>query len=504
MVSALLAIIVVVGLAIRIYPLATPTLAASNQCRNETFYLANNQAGGLFTVQNCSRSSVAAINNVLSNTDAAYFTFHQPGVANMRSTDMYVANNHFIAWIDYTSAPGIIRGLWGFNGNNGTPYPSKEWRYTTTGGGGLKSMLQIQMGFDRANPPFGYGGLHVEIWRELGKSFYSYRNSGVRPTVTTNQGSATLSTSTQLVNGSLSTVYTDPVNNQERRLKFTITYTTTPDSFTISTALGGTDKAGNSAPTNVKGHAGGLLLITNRACYTYTNCTSSMSLNDIRLHSLNMVKVIPDVNVAKGPSFNQSCYVNQDGYYYLHYCDTYRSTDDEYIAQYSESNYSTEWQMGPMDKSFFLSVKPSWSGGKNNLYGRIIADHYNDGRLGITGFGSVDTVVAPSNNAGGILVLDDTAEGNIRWNVTLKTLQTPAPTATSIPTPTAPNVPTPTTNPCPLKQTGDANCDGAINLNDFERFRQEYTGILASKTSDFNIDGKITLMDFEIWRRNFK
>ncbi len=73
-------------------------------------------------------------------------------------------------------------------------------------------------------------------------------------------------------------------------------------------------------------------------------------------------------------------------------------------------------------------------------------------------------------------------------------------------TPTATNVPTATAMPtasCVKKSLGDSNCDGLINLNDFERFRQEYTGILSSKSSDFNNDGKITLIDFETWRRNF-
>ncbi len=76
---------------------------------------------------------------------------------------------------------------------------------------------------------------------------------------------------------------------------------------------------------------------------------------------------------------------------------------------------------------------------------------------------------------------------------------TATPTPTQVPQPTA----TPTTKPC-SKSLGDANCDGLINLTDFERFRQEYTGLLTTKTSDFTGDGKVTLIDFETWRRNFK
>ncbi len=96
-------------------------------------------------------------------------------------------------------------------------------------------------------------------------------------------------------------------------------------------------------------------------------------------------------------------------------------------------------------------------------------------------------------------------QANISDTTPLPTTTT-APTATRVPTPTATTPPraTDTPLPCSLKPSGDANCDGLINLNDFERFRQEYTGLLASKTSDFNADAKISLMDFEVWRRNFK
>ncbi len=84
--------------------------------------------------------------------------------------------------------------------------------------------------------------------------------------------------------------------------------------------------------------------------------------------------------------------------------------------------------------------------------------------------------------------------GNQPWQLKLKVVAA-APVTTTPPTPTS---------NCSKKTLGDANCDGLINLNDFERFRQEYTGILTTKTSDFNADAKITLIDFETWRRNFK
>lgn len=68
---------------------------------------------------------------------------------------------------------------------------------------------------------------------------------------------------------------------------------------------------------------------------------------------------------------------------------------------------------------------------------------------------------------------------------------------------------TPTTTPtvqvgnCPKKSQGDADCNGKIDLSDFEQFRKEYTASSTSKTADFDGSGSIGLADFEIWRRNY-
>lgn len=62
---------------------------------------------------------------------------------------------------------------------------------------------------------------------------------------------------------------------------------------------------------------------------------------------------------------------------------------------------------------------------------------------------------------------------------------------------------------CPRKPEGDANCDNKVNLNDFERFREEYIkfrrGQLAigAATSDFNTDGTVDIEDFAIFRETF-
>lgn len=79
----------------------------------------------------------------------------------------------------------------------------------------------------------------------------------------------------------------------------------------------------------------------------------------------------------------------------------------------------------------------------------------------------------------------------------------PTSTATPIP-PTHTPTPIPPTNtpvPCP-RNRGDANCDYAINENDFNLWLGEYRGQSSSRNADFNSDGKVDLIDLEIWRRN--
>ncbi len=55
--------------------------------------------------------------------------------------------------------------------------------------------------------------------------------------------------------------------------------------------------------------------------------------------------------------------------------------------------------------------------------------------------------------------------------------------------------------PCPLKTKGDANCDGVINILDFETWRREFLGIDTTTKADFDSVGGVSILDFEIWRR---
>ena len=61
---------------------------------------------------------------------------------------------------------------------------------------------------------------------------------------------------------------------------------------------------------------------------------------------------------------------------------------------------------------------------------------------------------------------------------------------------------------CALHSNGDANCDGKINTDDFNIWRDEFLGLTLGSNSpknrsDFNNDGIINTDDFNIWRDGF-
>ena len=90
---------------------------------------------------------------------------------------------------------------------------------------------------------------------------------------------------------------------------------------------------------------------------------------------------------------------------------------------------------------------------------------------------------------------------------------TQTPTLTPTPTPTmpplqltntpVPNTPIPTQGNCPLKSSGDANCNGRIDLFDFFLWRGEFLSPTLALKADFNGDGRVNLFDFFRWRSGF-
>lgn len=101
-----------------------------------------------------------------------------------------------------------------------------------------------------------------------------------------------------------------------------------------------------------------------------------------------------------------------------------------------------------------------------------------------------------------------TQDGALCLNVASRTPQcvgsnTPTVTTILTPTPTQTQVltPTPTSGTCPLKPKGDSDCNGVIDLIDFEMWRKEAKREVSTQISDYNNDGVVDIVDFEVWRK---
>ncbi|MFH1437673.1 MAG: hypothetical protein ABIJ56_18345 [Pseudomonadota bacterium] len=370
-------------------------MPSAGTCRQETFHLRDNPALGTYTVYNCSNAGVGAINNILSNTDAAHLSL-------LPSSDVYLANNQWVVWIDRTTAPGILRGLWPVN-ERGAPSP----HWTEPGyGGALKSIVQVVQGFYGPGniSPHGYKGLHVEIWRTNPGDFYTYPAAppeGVA--VTNNVDNVVAAFSTRLVHPATgSMTYTDPdPPHGTSNLQFYTAYYIYPNLFQVHTALGAT------ATTHLKFHAGGLLLLLSRACPTFGTC----SADEVRARSFHVFKTSGGCGVAThgdarcsgstcdlfAPGTEGFNCPDWDG-------DTVTDDNDRFIAI---GDCDATWTMGPSGTSpLQVVVEPAWEGGS-----RLLAYHYNDLRLGLTGFGSLDVVISSESTIG--------PDRQLRWVATL-------------------------------------------------------------------------------------
>ncbi len=56
---------------------------------------------------------------------------------------------------------------------------------------------------------------------------------------------------------------------------------------------------------------------------------------------------------------------------------------------------------------------------------------------------------------------------------------------------------------CQTKSSGDANCDGVVQMTDFEIWRKEYMKSLTTLDSDFDGNGVVNMLDFEAWRKGY-
>jgi hypothetical protein len=171
------------------------------------------------------------------------------------------------------------------------------------------------------------------------------------------------------------------------------------------------------------------------------------------------------------------------------------------------------------DKSTLISYLPNSKTLTVNLAkmsgNSVVAYWFNPRNGSATQIGTYNTTAtnqtftSPDGNDW-VLVIDDASK-----NYPVPGSNTPAPTATPtsiIPTmtptstpinPTITKTPTPTIITCSLKSQGDADCNGLVELIDFEIWRKEFMQTLFTKNADFNSSGIVDIIDFEIWRKTF-
>jgi hypothetical protein len=160
-------------------------------------------------------------------------------------------------------------------------------------------------------------------------------------------------------------------------------------------------------------------------------------------------------------------------------------------------------------------------------YGIILADSGSEGSIDIDGNPDCRWDDATMNDQIGLIKASDfevVDESSIIVNANSMQVRLPgnAPTNTPVPTTSTPtNTPAVTSNPtstprvtsnptitqgtttsCAKKPMGDADCNGIVNLSDFEIWRQEFTGTVGRR-GDFNNDMRSSLIDFEIWRNTY-
>jgi hypothetical protein len=389
-------------------------------CKQQSFYLSGNPANGTFTLHNCSNASIGAINNILSNSDAARMSL-------LKSNAIYMANKRWVIWIDKNTSPGILRGLWPIDSDGaassamlGDPFYSNAF----------KSIVQPYAGYSSTNPTYGYKGLHTEIWRPDGTSmppYYTYPTNTTPEVSNISYNTASVSANFRITlknvkNGS--STYIDPVNGTQSRLRWYISYNLTPNEFEIKTSLGSiATNSENSVPVNILGDAGGLLLLINRACHPTTSCSSAQFARD---NSFSIAETwggsADQINgcvtdISPGPTGNRI-------YDFLSStCQNFNPSEDRYIVRTGQPPSVFNFiSLRQGNRPISLQFGATFTAGKSSSWMGFTAYHYNPPEIypgsstSWNGFGSLDAVLRSGSSA---LIVDDTNEGRLNWTVTL-------------------------------------------------------------------------------------
>jgi hypothetical protein len=386
------------------------------QCRDELAELATITT----PLSNCSASPSSRISEFVRRTDASYEGLIRPG-------DRLMANNEWVAWIDTQDAPGIVRGLWGVDaGANFVGIIEPEIAPDAA-----KSLLSITRGVFSTDAPYGYKGLHVEIWKTLegtsqprdecapANCLYTVPNDvgfvETPGTLRTTPNEVSASYYTPLVNMAAprpgcpncgTTTYVG-LNGVSAQLMWSVNYVMTPDSFAIASALGAT------ADVDFAGAAGGLLLLLNPGCRTvarnaypgdshFRNCDAAQ----VTGRSIHHVEGPSIATGAARPSTPRIVVVGNTADAFAPGFQTIEADEDRYVSQHDDT---TELTFRYHDGRVAMTVIPGWGVGGPQVDERMtgLAIHFNSrpgdlgydalrGLSGVSGIASVDAYTQPS------------------------------------------------------------------------------------------------------------
>jgi len=338
-----------------------------------------------------------------------------------------MANNRWVAWIDTQDAPGIVRGLWGVDANAdfvGITEPE-------IAANAAKSVLAITRGFVSTDAPYGYKGLHVEIWKTLERAspfadecapancLYTVPND-VRfeetpETVRTTPTHAGVSYYTPLVNmlpptpscPSCGTSTFVGLNGVSTQLLWSVNYMMTPDSFTIGTALGA------NADVDFSGAAGGLLLLLNPGCRAmardaypgdrhFRNCDPAQ----VTERSLHQVE---GPSIGTGRATPSTGRIVVDGNTADAFAPEFQTIDPDEDRFVNQQNDGSPLTFRYHDGRVAMTVTPGWGVGDPQASDWMtgFATHFNSrpvdlgydarrGLTGVSGIASVDAYTQPS------------------------------------------------------------------------------------------------------------
>lgn len=371
-------------------------------------------------LSNCSASPASKIAEFVRRTDAAYEGLIRPG-------DRLMANSQWVAWIDTQDAPGIVRGLWGVDADlNFVGITEPEIAPDAA-----KSVLTITRGFTTVDAPYGYKGLHVEIWKTLERAspfpdecapancVYTVPNdvrvADTPETVRTTPTLVAASYSTPLVNmvppspgcPTCGTSTFVGLNGVSTQLVWSVNYVMTRDTFSIGTSLGA------NADVDFSGAAGGLLLLLNPGCretprdaYPGDQHFRSCDPAEVTDRSLHDVEG-PSIGTGRAtPSTERIVVAGDDADAFAPAFQNMDPDEDRFVNQYNDASPFT---LRYHDGQVAMTVTPGWGAGEAdaNAWMTGFAVHFNSrpvdlgydasrGLSGVTGIASVDAYTRPS------------------------------------------------------------------------------------------------------------